>query len=291
MLIARPESVQEVLVNAARALSARSDYHTARFEAELLLAQVLKVSRAGVLARLAEMLDAEHAEKFAAMVACRVQDEPLAYIRGHNEFYGLDLVVDHRVLIPRAETELLVELALRALKNVARPAPVIVDVGTGSGAIALALAANAPSARCIATDISPDALAVAQLNAQRLNLQDRVEFVVSDLLDAVHEPIDILVANPPYIPLSRLAQLPREVRREPHVALVGGLDGLNVIRRLLEQVDAHVVRIGIVFFEISEEQGQDARRLAESLFPKAAVALYQDLEGLDRVIEIRLAGE
>jgi release factor glutamine methyltransferase len=291
VLIARPESIQEILVSAVRALGVRTDYRTARFEAELLLAHALGLSRTGVLARLADPLDAEHAAKFAAMVARRAQGEPIAYILGHKEFYGLDFVVDRRVLIPRPETELLVELALRALKNVAHPTPLVVDVGTGSGAIVLAMAANAPSARFIATDISPEAIAVAQLNAKRLNLQDRVELLVGDLLDAVSEPVDILVANLPYIPLPRYEQMPREIRHfEPRVALVGGLEGLNVIRRLLSHVQAHLTRAGAIFFEISEEQGKEAHALAQNLLPRATVNLRRDLEGLDRVIEIQLAG-
>ncbi len=291
MLIARPESTQEVLVSAVRALGVRMDYRTARFEAELLLAHALGISRAGVLARLADPLDAEHAAAFAAMIARRAQGEPIAYIVGHKEFYGLDFVVDRRVMIPRPETELLVEHALKSLKQVAHPAPVVADIGTGSGAIALAVAFHAPSARVIASDISPDAIAVARLNAERLNLQDQVEFLVGDLLDPFAEPIDIITANLPYIPLPRYDRLPLEIRRfEPRVALVGGIDGLSVIRSLLQQIPAHATRAGIVFLEISEEQGKAALDLARAYFPKAAVTLHRDWEGLDRLIEIQLAG-
>ena len=291
MLIARPESIQEVLVSAVRALGVRTDYRTARLEAELLLAHALGLSRAGLLARLADPLDAEATARFGAMVARREQGEPIAYILGHKGFYGLDLIVDRRVLIPRPETELLVELALSALKQVAHPAPVVADIGTGSGAIVLAMASQASSTRFIATDISPEALQVAQLNARRLNLLDRVEFFAGDLLEPVNEPVDMITANLPYIPLLRYDQLPREIRRfEPRVALAGGLEGLSVIRRLLEQVEAHATRAAIIFLEISEEQGKAARQLAESFFPKAIIQLHRDLEGLDRVVEIQLAG-
>jgi release factor glutamine methyltransferase len=292
VLISRPESTQEVLVSAVRALGMRTEYSTARLEAEILLANALGLSRAGVLARLADPLDAAAAAKFAAMVARRAQGEPIAYILGHKDFYGLDLVVDRRVLIPRPETELVVELALSAFRRVAHPAPLVADVGAGSGAIALAMAAHAPSARFIATDISPDALAVAQLNARRLNLQERVEFILGDLLEPVGEPLDIIVANLPYIPLERYDRLPREIRRyEPRVALVGGLEGLSIICRLLEQVKAHATRSGIVFIEISEEQGKEAVELAMTVLGKATVTLHQDLEGLDRALEVQLAGE
>ncbi len=291
MLIAQPESIQEVLVSAVRALGVRMDYRNARFEAELLLSHALGVSRAGLLARLADPLDQPTAARFAGMVARRAQGEPVAYILGHKEFYGLDLVLDRRVLIPRPETELLVELALQTLKHVSHPAPVVADVGTGSGAIALAMAAHAPSARIIATDISPDALAVAQLNAGRLHLEDRIQFVLCDLVEAVGEQIDLLLANLPYIPLERFEQLPREIRHfEPRIALVGGLEGLSVIRRLLQQVQSHMTRAGIILLEISEEQGQAAVELAQGFFPWANIALHQDLEELDRVVEIQLAG-
>ena len=291
MLIAHPESVQEVLVSAVRALGVSADYRTARFEAELLFAQALGLSRAGLLARLADPIDSAQAARFAAMVARRAQHEPIAYILGHKEFYGVDLIVDRRVMIPRPETELLVELALAALKSVPHPTPIVADVGTGSGAVALAMAFHAAHAHFVATDISRDALAVAQLNAKRLGLQDRVDFFLGDLLEPIEAQVDIVAANLPYIPRRRLNQMPREIRHyEPHIALDGGPDGLEVILRLLSQVPARVVRAAIVFLEISEEQGAAALQAASTLFTKADVRLHRDLEGLDRVVEIQLAG-
>lgn len=288
MIIANPESIQEVLVSAVRVLGARNPY-AARLEAELLLAHTLKISRALLLARLADPIAPDDAAQFAGMVARRAQREPIAYIIGHQEFYGLDFIVDRRVLIPRPETEHVVELALQSLKKIPHADPVIVDVGTGSGAIALALARHTQGARIIATDISPDALAVAQLNATRLNLSERVEFLNADLLEGIETPIDVLTANLPYIPLERLAQLPREIRDyEPRVATFGGLDGLSVIRRLLKQAEGHMARAGVLFLEISEEQGPAARDLVNAILPRAQVAIHRDLEGLDRVLEVRL---
>jgi release factor glutamine methyltransferase len=291
LLIAHPESVQEVLVSAVRALGVSADYRTSRFEAELLLAHAFGISRAGLLARLADPIDSAQAARFAAMVARRAQREPIAYILGHKEFYGLDLVVDRRALIPRPETEILVELALRALKSVAHPTPIVADVGTGSGAVAFAIAINAHHARIVATDISPDALTLSLLNAKRLNLQDRVEFALGDLMAPVQVKVDIVTANLPYIPHQRVSQMPREIRHyEPRIALDGGPDGLVLIRRLLTQVPTHVARAAIVFFEISEEQGAEATNLAAAHFPTAVVKLHRDPEGLDRVVEIQLAG-
>jgi len=289
LLIAHPETIQEVLVSAVRALGARNGYAAARFEAELLLAHTLGISRALLLARLADPIAPADAAQFAGMVARRAQREPLAYIVGHQEFYGLDLVVDRRVLIPRPETEHVVERALLTLKEIPHPEPVIADIGTGSGAIALAIAHNTLRTKIIATDISPEALSVAQLNATRLHLADRIEFVNTDLLEGIETPIDILTANLPYIPLERLSQLPREIRDyEPRLATLAGLDGLSVIRRLLKQVEAHVARSSFIFLEISEEEGNAARELVNAILPRARVEIYRDLEGLDRVVEIRL---
>lgn len=289
MLITRPDSIQEVLVSAVRAIGARNGYASARLEAEILLAHTLRISRALLLAKLGEPISDADAAQFAGMVARRAQHEPIAYIVGHQEFYGLDFVVDRRVLIPRPETEHVVELALNALKKIPHPEPVLVDVGTGSGAIALALAHNTARTKIIATDISPDALAVAQLNATRLNLRERVEFRHTDLLDGITTPIDILTANLPYIPLEREAQLPREIRQyEPRLATIAGLDGLSVIRRLLNQVEQHMARASFIFLEISEEQGDAARELAQVMLPRADVEIHRDLEGMDRVVEIQI---
>lgn len=290
MLITHPETVQEVLVSAIRALGVRSNgIASARLEAEILLAHTLKMSRTMLLARLGDPISTADAAQFAGMVARRAQREPIAYIVGHQEFYGLDFVVDRRVLIPRPETEHVVEHALRALKSIPHPEPVIVDVGTGSGAIALSLARNTTNTKLIATDISPDALAVAQLNAKRLNLLDRIEFRQTDLLEGITAPIDILTANLPYIPLEREAQLPREIRAyEPRLATIAGLDGLSIVRRLLKQVQQYMSRAGFIILEISEEQGDRARELAQLLLPLAQIEIHQDLEGLDRIVEIRL---
>lgn len=289
MLITSPETIQEALVSAVRALGARNGYAAARLEAEILLAHTLKISRALLLARLGEAISSADAAQFAGMVARRAQHEPLAYIVGHQEFYGLDFIVDRRVLIPRRETEHVVELALRVIKKIARPEPVIADVGTGSGALALALARHTTRAKIFATDVSPDALAVARLNAARLGLRERVEFRHTDLLQGIPAPLDVVTANLPYIPLERVAQLPREIREyEPRVALLGGLEGLSVIRRLLQQMERRAARDCCMLLEISEEQGVAAQALVNAILPRALVQVHRDLEQLDRVVEIRL---
>lgn len=287
VLIHKPETIQEILVNATRALGATMEYHEARLQAEILLAHTLETTRAMVLARLNETLAPEIAAKFAANVARRAKHEPLAYITGHQEFYGLDFIVDRRVLIPRHETETLVQLALERARHLALPT--IVDVGTGSGALALTLAYHLSNARVFALDQSRDALDVARLNAKRLNVDTRVKFLQSDLLATFTETFDVLVANLPYIPTHRFEQLPREIRAfEPRAALDGGEDGLVVVRRLLAQVPTRANRNAIALLEISEEQGKNAMEAAYRILPRAVVTLHRDVEGLDRVMEIQM---
>lgn len=280
-------TIQDILLDAVRALGATMEYHEARLQAELLLAHALETSRALMLARLNEPIEPAVAARYAASVARRAQHEPLAYIIGRQEFCGLDFVVDRRVLIPRHETETLVQLALERARKIS--SPVIVDVGTGSGALALTLAHHLPQVRVFALDQSRDALDVARLNAKRLNLESRVEFLQSDLLDAFVHSFDVLVANLPYIPTIRWKELPREVRAfEPRAALDGGEDGLGVMRRLLAQLESHANRNAVALLEISEEQGTDAMEASYRILPRAVVTLHKDLEGMDRVIEIQI---
>ncbi len=289
MLIYKPENVQEVLVSATRALGIVMPVREARLQAELLLAHTLGTTRTLVLARLSEAISPELSARYAANVARRAQHEPLAYVLGHQEFYGLDFLVDRRVLIPRYETELLVQLALERVHNITHAVPAIVDVGTGSGALALSLAHHLPNARVLAMDISPDALSVASMNAVHLNLEGRVQFVQGDLLETSTERFDMLVANLPYIPAGRYDELPIEIRRyEPRLALEGGEDGLAVVRRLVPQLLAHAGPGAVALLEISEEQGPAALTLAREALPRASVRLHQDLEGLDRALEIRI---
>lgn len=287
----RIETLQNALLDATRALGVTMEYHEARLQAELLLAHALETTRTSVLARLDEMLAPGVAARYAANVARRAQYEPLAYILGHQEFYGLDFLVDRRVLIPRHETETLLLLALERAKHSAPALSVIIDVGTGSGVLALTLAHHLPQARVVAVDISPDALAVARVNANRLNLEPRVEFIESDLLESRtsrNVPFDLLVANLPYIPSARFDQLPREIRAfEPRGALDGGEDGLAIFRRLLAQLELHAARGAVVLLEISEEQGDVALECVRRTLPHAVATVHCDLEGLGRVVEIQ----
>lgn len=285
VLISNLVSIQDILANATNELRKEMGFSEARLQAELLLAHTMQTSRSMLLARLDEAFSPELAAECAANVARRTQHEPLAYILGHIEFFGLDFVIDRRVLIPRHETELIVQIALERARGM--PSPVIVDVGTGSGAIALSLAHHLADAQIIATDISSDALAAARNNATELGLGN-VRFVECDLLARVDEPFDLLVANLPYIPSVRYNQLPCEVRDyEPRLALDGGCDGLEVVRRLLRQINRLERRPSIALFEISEEQGNAMMELVHRELPLEVTTLHRDLEGMDRVVQVQ----
>ncbi|HEU5103744.1 MAG TPA: peptide chain release factor N(5)-glutamine methyltransferase [Roseiflexaceae bacterium] len=273
---------------------------TARLDAELLLAHVLAWPRARLLAEGRMRLEQRQDSIFRDLVARRAALEPIAYLVGHKEFYGLDFFVDPRVLVPRPETELLVELALRFARqrtNDERPNEIesaalvlgpasllLADVGTGSGAIAVALAVHLPMARLIAIDISPAALELARQNVERHGVAERVRLLQGDLLDPLGDPVDLIVSNPPY---TILEEIDEGVRRyEPRLALDGGADGLELYRRLLALAPAKLRPGGAVLLEIGATQAAAVTELAREAFPKASVSIHQDLAGRDRVVII-----
>jgi len=258
---------------------------TARLDAELLLAYVCGWSRARLLAEMRMPLAEEHETAFRTLVARRAALEPITYLLGVREFFGLEFEVEPGVLVPRPETELLVEAALRWLRDHAdAPQPLVADIGTGTGCIAVAVAANAPQARLYAVDLSPDALRVARRNIERHGLTERVLLLEGDLLDALPEPVDLLLSNPPYTILSEIDEGVR--LHEPHLALDGGPDGLDVYRRLLAAAPTWVRPGGAVMLEIGVWQAADVRKLALAAFPAAQVMVQQDLAGRDRVVLI-----
>jgi release factor glutamine methyltransferase len=261
-------SVRDALDSAQIALTA-AGVQTPQLDAEVLLAAAMGVDRAVLIADPSRPVPPAAAGAFRDFARRRVQREPIAYILGRKGFRRLELEVDPRVLIPRPETEHVVEAAL-GLPAGAR----VVDVGTGSGAIALALADERPDLRVVATDVSPDALAVARANAQRLGLD--VEFVEGDLLDGVEGPIDAVVSNPPYID-DGTRLVPEIARYEPDVALFGGADGLDVYRRL-----APAAAAAFVAFEVAGWLAEPVSELLEA--EGFATSVIQDLAGIDRVV-------
>ena len=259
---------------------------SARLDAELLLAHVLGVGRAQVVANLRDELSEQVCEQFMALTARRADLEPVAYLTGEREFYGMMLYVDRRVLVPRPETELLVDLALRAARSAPRKELRVADIGTGSGAIALAVAAHLPEARVVATDLSIDALDVARRNIQRHGLGEQITLLHGAGLGVLPGQVDLLLSNPPY---TVLAEVDENVRRhEPHLALDAGPEGLAVIRELIVDAPRYLDH-GTMLIEIAAWQGPAVVDLAVGAFPGAGIAVHRDLAGLDRVLEIRVS--
>lgn len=261
-----------------------------RLTAEVLLAHTLGLSRATLLAHLDEGLTPTQATIFENFITRAAQGAPLAYLTGEREFYGLRFAVDGRVLIPRPETELLVDLALAHAWPVDQWA---LDVGTGSGCIAVTLAVKRPQGRLLALDRSAGALAVAQQNAQAHSVADRITFLENDLLSNLGRlfsttppPIALILANLPYIAAPELATL-AVARYEPHLALDGGAEGLDLVRRLLLQAPACLAPGGAVLLEIGATQVPAVRAFAQHYFPKAQVTVHRDFAGLERVVAVR----
>jgi release factor glutamine methyltransferase len=273
-----------------RLVAAGLEPHDAWVEADLLLRHAAGLTREESLLRPSAPLPDGARDAFASLIARRGAGCPSAYLTGRCEFYGLALRVDPRVLIPRPETERLVEVVAGALAP--RPAPVIVDVGTGSGAIALALARLIAGARVIATDVSEEALAVARANAERLGLAPRLTWCRGDVLDAlagVAAPagVDAICANPPYVPSDDVAALAREIREhEPRRALDGGPDGLSFHRQIVAGAAAYLRPGGVLALETSALGGQAhavaALIAGEGTFTPAQIV--RDHAGLDRVV-------
>jgi release factor glutamine methyltransferase len=229
----------------------------------------------------------EFAEAFDELIRRRASREPVAYITGVREFYGREFHVTPAVLIPRPETELVVEEALSALPSTRRASGglFIVDVGTGSGCLAVTMALERPDARVLATDISAAALEVARANAQALGVADRVEFMRTSLLPPLDAPADMIVSNPPYIPERDRPTLQPDVREfEPVQALFGGDDGLDVIRALVQAAAGALRRGGWLVMEIGAGQGPAVRTLIEQAGALSLGHVQPDLQGIERVV-------
>lgn len=255
---------------------------SAALDADVLLAFALGVAKETLFAHPERSLSVEDAARFDALVARRHEGEPVAYLRGWKEFYGLRFRVDPRVLIPRPETETLVEEARRAI---AGRAAVLVDVGTGSGAIACAIAVHEHQVRVIGTDVSRDALAVAEANALALGVADRVELREGDLLAPIREPVDVVCANLPYLRDDTLSELRGErasLRFEPRGATAAGVDGLELIRRAAGDLRRVLVPGGIALFECDPPQASGVARFLSERGLRTAV--IRDLAGSERVV-------
>lgn len=279
---------EETLRTAALALAGQG-IEDAPLEAELLLRHLLGLDRAQLYLRLKEEFPAAESTPFQALLERRLRGEPTAYITGRKEFFGLDFYVDQRVLIPRPETEVLVEKALEFAQG--RSLLLIADIGTGCGAIAIALALHLPQARVYATDLSAAALEVAALNCERYGLTPRIALLRGHLLDPLPEAVDLIVANLPYVKKGEMAGLSPEVRHEPREALFGGSSGLKWIRDLLAGAGAKLRQGGGLLLEVAPDQAGKVASLARRHFPGARIEIVPDLSGHGRLVSLKRKDE
>ena len=281
-----PSTTAGRAINTATQRLAEAGISPARLDAQVILAHVLGVERSWLFAHHEYALTPEQADRFTELIARRVAHEPVAYLVGHREFYGIDLAVDARVLIPRPETEMLVDTVLDHIAASAPAALTVADVGTGSGAIALAIAANAPDTRIYAIDLSADALAVARSNVARLDARHQVTLLQGNLLAPLPECVDLAVANLPYVNSADYQTLEADVRKyEPPLALEAGPLGMDAIARLLQQAPSFIKPGGVVILEIGYDQGDIAVELIHRLLPQARdVAVSKDYQGHDRMV-------
>lgn len=276
--------LKQVLGRARDVLAANS-IEDASLEGEILLRQALGIDRVRLYANLKSELSAEQENEFWHLVQRRLSGEPAAYIAGHREFYGLDFLVDRRVLIPRPETELLVGKAIGLAQTHAMAT--VADIGTGCGAIAISLALNLPRIKIYASDVSTDALEVARINCEKHGVAGRIQLLPGDMLAPLPEPVDLILANLPYVTEQETSQAGL-ADFEPLIALNGGTDGLDGIRRLGEQATDKLNPQGGMLLEIGWGQGQAVTNLLRRNFPSASLEIIPDLQGIERVISLRL---
>ncbi len=255
-------------------------------DAQTLLAHALGQDRTSLIINFNQTLTDDLLATYQVLIARRATGEPLQYIVGHQEFYGLEFEVTPAVLIPRPETELIVEETVRLAANLTEP--IIIDVGTGSGCIAVTLARELETARVMATDISSAALQVARRNAQKHGLLDRVQFLETDLLNSVAVRADFILSNPPYIAPHEIPTLQREVRDwEPHNALTDFADGLQYYRRLLAEAPAYLKPNGRLLFEMGYQQAETIKAFVNRAVWSEPKAL-RDLQGIERTLVLQL---
>lgn len=276
-------TIHELVASARRRLrDAGISAPEADLDARVLAEHLLAWDAAGYFAHGDRPAPEEFSQRYGALVERRVRREPVAYITGVQEFWNLTFEVTPAVLIPRPETELVVEAFLEQ-----RPSPRevlrVADACTGSGCLAVAIARERPAARVIATDISADALVIAKRNAARHHVEERITLMKTDVLEGVTGPFDAIVSNPPYVPEGEaVAMQPEVVDHEPHIALFAGADGLAVIRRLVAQAAVHLAPAGVVIFEFGFGHSDEVARLVGRSSALELVELRRDLQNIPR---------
>jgi len=263
----------------------------ARLEAEVMVMNIMRMPRQDLFANQEMEVSGQQEHELTEVLERRRKREPLAYILGYKEFYGVNLLVNSDVLIPRPETELIVEHTLfMGLMGMETAELTIADVGTGTAAIAINLALHLPSANIYAIDLFDPVLDVSSYNIRLHNVADRITLLKGDLLEPLPEPVDLIVANLPYIPRERISGLQPEIQWEPTEALDGGTDGLELIRRLLEQAaDPESSRLkdsGIIILELDPDQIPEVTRITNKLFPSAEISVELDLAQHERIFVV-----
>jgi release factor glutamine methyltransferase len=250
-------------------------------EGEILVRFVLEFDRGGLFANPDLLMTPVQIENLSGLIERRLSGEPSAYITGYKEFYGLKLKVDPRVLIPRSETELLVEKAIGVYREY--HCTTLADIGTGSGCIAISLAKELKEAVIFAIDKSLPALEVAEENAAMHEIRNRINFLHGNLLEPLSVPVDMIIANLPYIKEDEVNGL-----FEPALALNGGPDGLNILRELIKEVPGKINKRGFLFLEIGQGQADEVKTILHKAFTSGVIQIFNDLAGIERVVSLRL---
>jgi release factor glutamine methyltransferase len=273
-------------------------------EAELVFTHILKCDRTALYLKRGRTLDRSESGRISAVLQRRMSGEPLAYILGRQEFMGFDFEIDPAVLIPRMETEILVETAVRygarVVEHQSTGAPEhqgiglrILDIGTGSGNIAVSLARMLPEVRIDALDISEEALAVARKNARLNNVEDKISFIHSDFFNFSHElratSYELIVSNPPYIPSAEITRLQPEVQHEPRIALDGGIDGLDFYRRIIADAPAYLKDGGVLLMEMGFGQRPAVEEMVRESDVFEIEEIVKDYSGIERVVVARIS--
>ncbi len=282
-------TIREVLNRTTKYFSGKG-IESARLDAEVLLAKVLGVNRIDLYINYDRPLVNSELDAYRRVVAERGQRKPIPYITGEKEFMSLNFKVMEGVLIPRPETEILVEAALKYVKKREIHQPTILDIGTGTGCIAVSLAKRLPSASIYATDISTEALKVAKTNAREHDLIDRITFLQGDLFEPIAKlsqqiKFDLIVSNPPYIRTQELKELPPEIKYEPFLALNGGKEGLVYYERILDEAPGYLKLDGLVLFEVGAGQAHMVQDISRNF---NTLEIIKDYSSIERVLMLTM---
>ena len=273
-------NIKGLLKKATSELDA-SGIESARLDAEVLLAHILNCKRLYLYVDADKNISLSQVARYEKLIEQRIKKIPVAYLTGQREFFGLNFAVTPDVLIPRPDTEILVQVAIEKLSKIKDP--IFFDIGTGSGAVCISILKQLKNARAVTVDISRDAINCAKFNAEKFGVNDRITFYAGNLFDPVHgQKFHAVISNPPYIPTKDLSTLQDEVQREPIIALDGGFDGLNFYRRIVDETPDFLVDGGFLAVEIGINQSNAVKNLISKNF--SDIEIFFDLSNIERVV-------